>query len=145
MLNWVRDRQNKSESTSKASPAAKPAENNRRTPTQPVPPPPPPENVSKPQAKNVSVVTPQAPASSVTAAVLQDESPQVRQNAIRDLTRVYDMMSQMSQMLAHAVEDPDADVQTTAKYALNQMNQIRAIPNQKTLPQDNQESKTRKL
>jgi peptidoglycan hydrolase-like protein with peptidoglycan-binding domain len=228
LLNWFRHRQNKSESTTKESPVAKPAENNRRTTTQPVPPP---ENVSKPQGKNVSVVTSQTPASSVPTAVLppdmtarltklsvveqliqdlrsndrskrrkaiwglgqqgdsraiqplvdlminadsqqrslilaalaeinaralrpmnralaislQDESPQVRQNAIRDLTRVYDMMSQMSQMLAHAVEDPDVDVQTTAKYALTQMNQMRAIPNQQSLPQDNQQPKTRKL
>jgi hypothetical protein len=37
------------------------------------------------------------------------------------------------------------DVQTTAKYALTQMNQMRAIPNQQSLPQDNQQPKTRKL
>jgi peptidoglycan hydrolase-like protein with peptidoglycan-binding domain len=228
LLNWFRHRQNKSESTTNESPVAKPAENKRRTTTQPVATP---ENVAKPPEKNVSVVTSQSPASSVPTAVLppdmtarltklsvveqliqdlrsndrskrrkaiwglgqqgdsraiqplvdlminadsqqrslilaalaeinarslrpmnralaislQDESPQVRQNAIRDLTRVYDMMSQMSQMLAHAVEDPDVDVQTTAKYALNQMNQMRGIPNQQSLPQDHQQPKSRKL
>lgn len=86
------------------------------------------------------------PMNRALAISLQDESPQVRQNAIRDLTRVYDMMTQMSQMLAHAVEDPDADVQTTAKYALTQMNQMRIAPNQPSLPEDNhQQPKQRKL
>ncbi|MCC5605579.1 peptidoglycan-binding protein [Nostoc sp. CHAB 5834] len=70
------------------------------------------------------------------AISLQDESPQVRQNAIRDLTRVYDMMGQMSQMLHHALEDPDAEVQATARYALTQMNRMRGLPEQQTLPED---------
>ncbi|MEA5581739.1 peptidoglycan-binding protein [Nodularia harveyana UHCC-0300] len=86
------------------------------------------------------------PMNRALAISLQDESPQVRQNAIRDLTRVYDMMTQMSQMLAHAAEDPDVDVQTTAKYALTQMNQMRLPPNKQSLPEDNnQQSKQRKL
>ncbi|MBD2515630.1 HEAT repeat domain-containing protein [Nostoc sp. FACHB-973] len=67
---------------------------------------------------------------------MQDESPQVRQNAIRDLIRVYDMMSQMSQILCHALEDPDAEVQATARYALSQMNRIRALPEQQNTPED---------
>jgi Putative peptidoglycan binding domain/non-SMC mitotic condensation complex subunit 1 len=70
------------------------------------------------------------------AISLQDESPQVRQNAIRDLTRVYDMMGQMSQMLRHALEDPDAEVQATARYALTQMNRMRGLPEQQSLPED---------
>ncbi|MEH2057551.1 MAG: peptidoglycan-binding protein [Nostoc sp.] len=70
------------------------------------------------------------------AISIQDESPQVRQNAIRDLTRVYDMMGQMSQMLRHALEDPDAEVQATARYALTQMNRMRGFPEQQTLPED---------
>ncbi|MEH2432843.1 MAG: peptidoglycan-binding protein [Nostoc sp.] len=70
------------------------------------------------------------------AISLQDESPQVRQNAIRDLTRVYDMMGQMSQMLHHALEDPDAEVQATARYALIQMNRMRGLPEQQSLPED---------
>ncbi|GAX38726.1 peptidoglycan-binding protein [Nodularia sp. NIES-3585] len=77
------------------------------------------------------------PMNRALAISLQDESPQVRQNAIRDLTRVYDMMIQMSQMLAHALEDPDINVQTTAKYALSQMNKMRTLPDQHSLPQDN--------
>ncbi|WP_017315703.1 peptidoglycan-binding protein [Mastigocladopsis repens] len=72
------------------------------------------------------------PMNRALAVSLQDESPQVRQNAIRDLTRVYDMMAQTSQMLSHAVQDPDADVQASAKYALSQMNRIRALPGDAT-------------
>lgn len=70
------------------------------------------------------------------AISLQDESPQVRQNAIRDLTRVYDMMGQMSQMLHHALNDPDAEVQATARYALTQMNRMRGLPEQQSIPED---------
>lgn len=67
------------------------------------------------------------PINKAFAVSIQDESPQVRQNAIRDLTRVYDMMSQMSQMLVHALDDPDQEVQATAKYALTQMNKMRSV------------------
>ncbi|MEH2205481.1 MAG: peptidoglycan-binding protein [Nostoc sp.] len=78
------------------------------------------------------------PMNRALAISIQDESPQVRQNAIRDLTRVYDMMGQMSQMLHHALEDPDADVQATARYALTQMNRIRIrdLPEQQSLQED---------
>ncbi|MEH1860557.1 MAG: peptidoglycan-binding protein [Nostoc sp.] len=76
------------------------------------------------------------PMNRALAISIQDESPQVRQNAIRDLTRVYDMMGQMSQMLHHALEDPDADVQATARYALTQMNRIRGLPEQHNLQED---------
>jgi len=75
------------------------------------------------------------PMNRALAMSMQDESPQVRQNAIRDLTRVYDMMSQISQILCHALEDPDAEVQSTAKYALNQMNRIRTVPEQNSPPE----------
>ncbi|MEA5605035.1 peptidoglycan-binding protein [Nostoc sp. UHCC 0252] len=70
------------------------------------------------------------------AISMQNESPQVRQNAIRDLTRVYDMMGQMSQMLRHALDDPDAEVQATARYALTQMNRMRGLPEQQGLAGD---------
>jgi peptidoglycan hydrolase-like protein with peptidoglycan-binding domain len=68
------------------------------------------------------------PMNRALAISLQDESPEVRQNAIRDLTRVYDMMAQISQMLCHAAEDSDTQVQATARYALSQMNRIRTLP-----------------
>jgi peptidoglycan hydrolase-like protein with peptidoglycan-binding domain len=67
------------------------------------------------------------PMNRALAVSLQDESPEVRQNAIRDLTRVYDMMTQISQMLYHATHDSDSNVQATAKYALSQMNRIRSL------------------
>jgi hypothetical protein len=67
------------------------------------------------------------PMNRALAISLQDESPDVRQNAIRDLTRVYDMMAQISQMLCLATEDSNADVQATARYALSQMNRIRTL------------------
>ncbi|WP_407899943.1 peptidoglycan-binding protein [Scytonema sp. NUACC26] len=70
------------------------------------------------------------PMNRALAISLQDESAQVRKNAIRDLTRIYDMMAQVSQMVSHAMHDPDAEVQATAKYALSQMNRIRSLPSQ---------------
>ncbi|MEH2105173.1 peptidoglycan-binding protein [Nostoc sp.] len=76
------------------------------------------------------------PMNRALAVSIQDESPQVRQNAIRDLTRLYDMMGQMTQMLRHALEDPDAEVQATARYALTQMNRMRGLPEQQSLPED---------
>ncbi|MEH2023756.1 peptidoglycan-binding protein [Nostoc sp.] len=76
------------------------------------------------------------PMNRALAISIQDESPQVRQNAIRDLTRVYDMMGQMSQMLRHALEDPDPDVQATARYALTQINRMRGLGEQHSLPED---------
>jgi Putative peptidoglycan binding domain/HEAT repeats len=80
------------------------------------------------------------PMNRALAISLQDESPQVRQNAIRDLTRVYDMMAQISQMLSHALDDPDSEVQATAKYALNQMNRIRALPASDNSQEDSRSS-----
>jgi HEAT repeat protein len=76
------------------------------------------------------------PMNRALAISIQDENPQVRQNAIRDLTRIYDMMSQMSQMLRHALDDPDPDVQATARYALIQMNRMRSLPEQQGLTED---------
>lgn len=57
---------------------------------------------------------------------LQDPSPEVRKNAIRDLSRVYDTVVQLSHMLAHASQDPDPSVQETAQWALSQLNRIPA-------------------
>ncbi|NJL48233.1 MAG: HEAT repeat domain-containing protein [Leptolyngbyaceae cyanobacterium SM2_5_2] len=65
---------------------------------------------------------------------LQDPSPEVRKNAIRDLSRVYDTAVQLSQMLVHATQDPDLEVQETARWALGQLNRIRATPYPEALP-----------
>ncbi|MEB3231189.1 MAG: HEAT repeat domain-containing protein [Leptolyngbyaceae bacterium] len=55
---------------------------------------------------------------------LQDSNTDVRKNAIRDLTRIYTLMAQMSQILAHAALDRDAEVQATALWALEEFNQV---------------------
>jgi peptidoglycan hydrolase-like protein with peptidoglycan-binding domain len=59
---------------------------------------------------------------------LQDRSADVRKNAIRDVTRIYDQIAQVSQLLAHAASDPDSEVQETARWALGQLNRIRGLP-----------------
>jgi flagellar basal body-associated protein FliL len=74
---------------------------------------------------------------------LEDENSQVRQNAIRDLTRVYDLMSQVTKRLSQAVEDSDSQVQQTAKWALQQLNQMPEIPWQMTAMEDNKDSTNR--
>lgn len=71
------------------------------------------------------------PMNRALAVSLQDKSADVRKNAIRDLTRVYDVMAQVSQMLSMAAEDEDPEVQETARYAISQMNRIRILPSEK--------------
>lgn len=56
---------------------------------------------------------------------LQDESADVRKNAIRDITRIYDQMAQVSQLLQYAASDTDTEVQETARWALGQLNRFR--------------------
>ena len=73
------------------------------------------------------------PMNRALAISLQDPNPEVRKNAIRDLTRIYDMAVQVSQMLTHAAEDPDPEVRETASWALEQMNRIRSIPDAETI------------
>lgn len=58
---------------------------------------------------------------------LQDGSSDVRKNGIRDVTRIYDLVGQVSQLLQHAATDPDPEVQETAIWALTQLNQIRPL------------------
>ncbi|MBO9998391.1 MAG: peptidoglycan-binding protein [Cyanobacteria bacterium SID2] len=58
---------------------------------------------------------------------LQDDSAEVRKNAIRDLTRIYDSIAQMSQLLRYGTDDPDAEVRETAKWALLQLQRIRTV------------------
>ncbi|WP_228056756.1 HEAT repeat domain-containing protein [Microcoleus sp. LEGE 07076] len=55
---------------------------------------------------------------------LQNENPEVRKNAIRDLTRIYELVNQISYLLHRATDDPDAEVQETARWAINQLNRI---------------------
>ncbi|MEO1620218.1 MAG: peptidoglycan-binding protein [Cyanobacteria bacterium J06632_3] len=65
------------------------------------------------------------PMNRALAIALQDENPEVRKNAIRDLTRIYELVVQISQMLGHATEDEDPEVRQTATWALDQLNRIR--------------------
>ena len=62
------------------------------------------------------------PMNQALAISLQDKNPQVRKNAIRDLTRLYDIMSQISQLICHALDDSDEEVQETARWAVKQLN-----------------------
>ena len=68
------------------------------------------------------------PLNRALAVSLQDESLQVRQNTIRDLTRLYDLMLQVSHMVYSATEDRNSEVQATPKYTMGQMNQICSLP-----------------
>lgn len=65
---------------------------------------------------------------------IQDDSADVRKNAIRDVTRIFDLVTQMSQLLQYAASDPDGDVQQTAEWALAQLNRIRSSPGTDGLP-----------
>jgi HEAT repeats len=65
---------------------------------------------------------------------LQDGSSDVRKNGIRDVTRIYDLVGQVSQLLQHAASDPDPEVQETANWALTQLNRIRPLSGDNDLP-----------
>ena len=65
------------------------------------------------------------PMTRALVVALQDENVEVRKNAIRDLTRIYDCVAQISHLLRHAMEDPDLEVQETAQWALGQLSRIR--------------------
>ncbi|WRH68239.1 MAG: HEAT repeat domain-containing protein [Planktothrix sp. GU0601_MAG3] len=58
---------------------------------------------------------------------LQDENAEVRKNAIRDLTRIYDLATQMSQILQRAMDDPDPEVQEMARWATDRLSRLRAV------------------
>jgi vesicle coat complex subunit len=53
---------------------------------------------------------------------LQDENPQVRKNAIRDLTKLYELINQIRPIIYHALDDNDPEVREVAKWALTQFN-----------------------
>ncbi|MGF1539992.1 MAG: tetratricopeptide repeat protein [Pleurocapsa sp.] len=57
---------------------------------------------------------------------LEDDNPQVRKNAIRDLTRLYQLMSQVTKRLSRMTEDVDLEVQQTARWALQQLDRLPA-------------------
>jgi HEAT repeats len=61
---------------------------------------------------------------------IQDDSPDVRKNAIRDVTRLCDVVAQISQLLQYAASDTDSEVRDTAQWALTQLDRIRSLPKQ---------------
>ena len=56
---------------------------------------------------------------------LQNDNKEVRINAIRDLTDVYEVVISVTNLLQYAVDDPDDNVRETAKWALEKLNRIR--------------------
>lgn len=65
------------------------------------------------------------PMNRALALSLQDENPEVRKNAIRDMTRIYDLMGQAGTMLNHAATDSDPEVRQTASWAMEQLERMR--------------------
>lgn len=65
------------------------------------------------------------PMNRAVAIALQNENSEVRKNAIRDLTRIYDSLNQVGRMLGHAAVDEDPEVRQTADWALKQLNKMR--------------------
>lgn len=74
------------------------------------------------------------PMNRALAVSLQDENPEVRKNAIRDVTRVYEIISNLSQLLQYASDDTDGEVRETADWALQQLNRIRSLPPPEDVP-----------
>lgn len=68
------------------------------------------------------------PMARALAISLQDENSEVRKNAIRDLTRMYDGAAQLSHLLHNATNDSDPEVRDTAGWALGQLNRLRSQP-----------------
>jgi hypothetical protein len=66
---------------------------------------------------------------------LQDDSPEVRKNAIRDVTRIFEWMTQVSQVLQYATSDADTEVRETAEWAMGQLNRVRP-PTPNTKPEE---------
>ncbi len=56
---------------------------------------------------------------------LQNDNKEVRINAIRDLTDVYEVVISVTNILQYAIDDPDDKVRETAKWALEKLNRIR--------------------
>ena len=65
------------------------------------------------------------PMNRALAMSIQNDNAEVRKNAIRDLTRIYELVIQTTSLLQQAEYDPDPEVEKTAKWALEQLNRIR--------------------
>ncbi|NJL82198.1 MAG: hypothetical protein HC890_03115 [Chloroflexaceae bacterium] len=62
------------------------------------------------------------PVNQALIVALQSDNPQVRKNAIRDSTVLYDLVLQVQQLLLHAAGDRDPQVRETAQWALQEFN-----------------------
>ncbi len=75
------------------------------------------------------------PMKQALAMSLQDENPQVRKNAIRDVTKIYDVMNQIRQLLENAAKsDPDPEVREVGEWALKKLNLVQLPPQVDKLP-----------
>jgi peptidoglycan hydrolase-like protein with peptidoglycan-binding domain len=77
------------------------------------------------------------PMQQALALSFQDDSPEVRKNALRDLTRIFDSMAQMGYFISSSVYDRDPSVRETAKWAMAQLERIRTSAGvDRPLPED---------
>ena len=74
------------------------------------------------------------PMNRVLLESLEDENPQVRKNAIRDLTRLCQLMSNVTKRLSQMTEDADLEVQQTARWALQELDRVPTV--QQTIKQE---------
>ena len=68
------------------------------------------------------------PMNQALTACLEDPNPQVRKNAIRDLTQLYQLMAQVGQLLNYVTNDTDVEVKQTAQWALSRLNVLEISP-----------------
>ena len=59
---------------------------------------------------------------------LRDENSQVKQTAIRDLTRMYEVMSHVTERLSHNINGSEKKLPETAQWALKQLKQMPETP-----------------
>ena len=59
---------------------------------------------------------------------LGDENSQINLNAIRDLTRIYEVMTQVTERLAQTINNTEQELPETAQWALKELKQIPETP-----------------
>jgi len=79
------------------------------------------------------------PMQQALALSFQDDSPEVRKNALRDLTRIFDSMSQMGYFISSSLHDRDPSVRETAQWAMTQLARIRSSAEINQIRPDNQD------
>jgi len=79
------------------------------------------------------------PMQQALALSFRDDSPEVRKNALRDLTRILDSLSQMGYFITQGTFDRDPEVRDTAKWATEQLRQLNASLGLDRLPPDDRD------